>query len=80
MNAKLQIYNIELFWCWISQICSSTFDNGFYGFLSQHGAYCSIMVKPGSDNVISNTAIDLLVVAIFCEIKNSAIAKWYLFK
>ena len=82
MNANLQIYNKELLWYWISKnnIWNSTFHNGFYVFLCHHGAYCSIMVKPGSGNVISNIVVDLLVVDIFYEIKNNATAKWYLFK
>ena len=69
MNANLQKYNVEYFSCLISQIRSSTFRNDFYGFLCEDGTYCSIMIKSGSDNVISNTVVDLLVVDIFVKLK-----------
>ena len=32
----------------------------FVDFLCQLGAYCGIMVKPGSEHVISNIMVDLI--------------------
>ena len=47
----------------------------FMFFFVLTGVYWSIMVKPGSGNVISNMMVDLILVDISYVIKNSAIAK-----